>query len=124
MASRVDPRHEVRLRVELAGVDYTGHRFKQTVFTHDISSRGARLEHTPPIIQRASVVEVHHRGRKARFRVVWVSGMGDQVGLVSLDERSIWGKPSAGTSSSQRRDGAKLNSLILNTKPCGSWWAL
>jgi len=96
MASRVDPRHEVRLRVELAGVDYTGHRFKQTVFTHDISSRGARLEHTPPIIQRASVVEVHHRGRKARFRVVWVSGMGDQVGLVSLDERSIWGNPLPG----------------------------
>src|SRR5438093_1882675 len=87
MASCVDPRHEVRLRVELAGVDYTGHRFKQTVFTHDISSRVARLEHTPPIIQRASVVEVHHRGRKARFRVVWVSGMGDQVGLVSLDGR-------------------------------------
>ncbi len=96
MASCVDPRHEVRLRVELAGVDYTGHRFKQTVFTHDISSRGARLEHTPPIIQRASVVEVHHRGRKARFRVVWVSGMGDQVGLVSLDERSIWGNPLPG----------------------------
>src|SRR5438876_12406987 len=90
MASRVDPRHAVRLRVELAGVDYTGHRFKQTVFTHDISSRGARLEHTPPIIQRASVVEVHHRGRKARFRVVWVSGMSDHVGIVSLDRRSIW----------------------------------
>ena len=96
MASYVDPRHEVRLRVELAGVDYTGHRFKQTVFTHDISSRGARLEHTPPIIQRASVVEVHHRGRKSRFRVVWVSGMGDQVGLVSLDGRSIWGNPLPG----------------------------
>ena len=54
MASRVDPRHQVRLKVELAGVDFTGHKFKQTVFTHDISSRGARLEHTPPIIQRAS----------------------------------------------------------------------
>jgi hypothetical protein len=96
MASRVDPRHAVRLRVELAGVDYTGHRFKQTVFTHDISSRGARLEHTPPIIQGASVVEVHHRGRKARFRVVWVSGMGDQVGLESVDGHSIWGSPLPG----------------------------
>jgi hypothetical protein len=96
MASRVDPRHQVRLRVELAGVDYTGHRFKQTVFTHDISSRGARLEHTPPILQRASVVEVHHRGRKARFRVVWVSGLGDQVGLETLDGRSIWGNPLPG----------------------------
>src|SRR5437879_13350140 len=96
MASRVDPRHAVRLRVELAGVDYTGHRFKQTVFTHDISSRGARLGHTTPITQRGSVVEVHHRGRKARFRVVWVSGTGDKVGLVSLDERSIRSDPLPG----------------------------
>ena len=96
MASRVDQRHAVRLKVELAGVDFTGHRFKQTVFTHDISSRGARLEHTPPIIQRSSVVEVHHRGKKARFRVVWISGLGDQVGLESIDGRSIWGNPLPG----------------------------
>jgi hypothetical protein len=28
--------------------------------------------------------------------VVWVNGMGDQVGLESLDGRSIWGSPLPG----------------------------
>jgi hypothetical protein len=98
MVSRVDTRHRVRLKVELNGVDNTGHPYKQTVFTHDVSMRGVRLENTPPMVEPASVVEVHHRGRRGRFRVVWVGGFGNtEVGLETLEpSKCIWGHPLPG----------------------------
>ena len=98
MMSSHDTRHLVRLRVELCGVDGTGHPFKQTAFTHDVSQRGVRLQETPPLVEAASVVEVKHRGRKARFRVIWVGGPPyHEVGLESLDSREcIWGSPLPG----------------------------
>jgi len=96
-----DPRHLVRLKVLLRGVDSTGHPFKQTVFTHDVSAYGARLQETPPLLEPASLVEVQHRGRKARFRVIWVGGRGtmenSQVGLQNLEpRRCLWGSPLPG----------------------------
>lgn len=98
MMGRHDTRHLVRLRVELRGVDGRGHPFKQTAFTHDVSLRGARLQETPPLVEAASVVEVQHRGRKARFRVIWVGGPPyHEVGLESLDSKKcIWGSPLPG----------------------------
>ena len=56
MVTQFDIRNRVRLRVQLNGVDSTGHPFKQTVFTHDVSARGARLEDTPPMVEPAAVV--------------------------------------------------------------------
>lgn len=95
MVNRLDPRHQVRLRVQLQGVDSGGHPFKQTVFTHDVSHRGARLEDAPTIVEPASVIELNHRGRKSRFRVVWV--IHTQVGLESLEPaKCIWGRPLPG----------------------------
>jgi len=98
MASRIDPRHLVRLRIKLSGSDGRGNRFAQTVFTHDVSSRGARLTHVPPLIEPASLVDVEYRGKRSRYRVVWVGGMtGDEVGLLSLEpHRCIWGNPLPG----------------------------
>ena len=98
MMARTDTRHLVRLRVELRGVDCTGHPFKQTAFTHDVSLHGARLQETPPLVEAASLVEVRHGGRKARFRVIWVGGPPyREVGLESLDSnRCIWGNPLPG----------------------------
>ncbi len=98
MASRFDTRHLVRLRVQLNGVDCTGHPFKQTAFTHDVSVRGARLEDAPLLVEPASVVEVLHRGKKGRFRVIWVGGFGrNEVGLESLERsKCIWGSPLPG----------------------------
>ncbi len=98
MASRFDTRHLVRLRVRLNGVDCTGHPFKQTAFTHDVSVRGARLEDAPLLVEPASVVEVLHRGKKGRFRVIWVGGLGrNEVGLESLERsKCIWGSPLPG----------------------------
>lgn len=94
----MDTRHRVRLKVQLNGVDAVGQPYKQTVFTHDVSVRGARLEDTPPVVEPASVVWVEHRGRKARFRVVWVGGFANnEIGLQSLDPtKCIWGNPLPG----------------------------
>ena len=98
MMARTETRHLVRLRVELKGVDGTGHAFKQTAFTHDVSLHGARLQETPPLVEAASVVEVQHRGRRSRFRVIWVGGPPyNAVGLESLDSKQcIWGSPLPG----------------------------
>jgi hypothetical protein len=99
MVTQFDIRNRVRLRVQLNGVDSTGHPFKQTVFTHDVSARGARLEDTPPMVEPAAVVEIHHRGKRGRFRVVWVGGLANNVaGLESLEpSKCIWGRPLPGT---------------------------
>jgi hypothetical protein len=98
MSKRGEFRHAVRLPVKLAGTDGSGYRFSQTVFTHDVSMRGARLSQTPPLLDPASVVDLEYRGKKARFRVVWIGGfVNDEVGLLSLEpSRCIWGKPLPG----------------------------
>ena len=61
----------------------------------------ARLDGTPSLIDPFATVEVQHRGRKARFRVIWVGGYGSeqhaQAGLLCLDsKRCIWGQPLPG----------------------------
>ncbi len=98
MVSRLNTRHLVRLRVQLNGVDGRGHPFKQTAFTHDVSVHGARLEDAPPLVELASVVEVKHRGKSGRFRVVWVGGLGSsEVGLETVEpSQCIWGSPLPG----------------------------
>lgn len=98
MPNRADPHHSIRLRVSLKGTDASGHPFAQTVFTRDVSARGACLSGTPPLLEPASVVKVEYRGKRARFRVVWVGGIvSDEVGLLSMEpSRCIWGKPLPG----------------------------
>ncbi len=94
MASHADARNLVHLQVKITGTDGLGNRFIQTVFTHDVSARGARLTKVPPFLCPAAVVDVEYRGKRSRFRVVWVGGSGnDEVGLVSLEPgRCIWGR--------------------------------
>jgi len=100
MQTRSNARHLVRLRVNLVGDDGRGNTFKQTVFTHDISLRGARLSDAPPLLNPAAVVKLQYGRKQARYRVVWVGGpVQDEVGLVSLDPPAacIWGTPLPGT---------------------------
>lgn len=98
MPTRSDPRHAVRLRVNLRGMDDRGNQFAQTVFTHDVSTRGVRVMEAPPLLNPASVVRLEYRGKKARFRVVWVGGLvNNEVGLLSLEPANcIWGRPLPG----------------------------
>jgi hypothetical protein len=97
MPTRLEARHLVRLKVELAGTDRSGYPFKQTVFTYDISMRGAHLLHVPPLLQHASLVMVRYRGKKGRFRVAWLSYGSGEIGLQNLEpNKCIWGKPLPG----------------------------
>lgn len=96
MVPRPEPRYSTRLRVRVRGVDAFGHPFQQDAYTRDISRRGARLDGTPSIVDTAAVIEVQHRGRRARFRVVWIGGYGTalhaQAGLQCLEpDENIWG---------------------------------
>ncbi len=102
-----DPRHLIRLRVNLTGTDIEGHQFTQTVFTRNVSVRGARLTEIPPLLRPASVVKVDYRGKTARFRVMWVGDINDEVGLLSLETgKCIWGTRSVG-STCNRAEGAR-----------------
>lgn len=94
MLSRPDPRNLALLKIRLTGTDRLGNRFVQTAFTRDVSARGARLTHVPPFLYPAEVVNVEYRGRRSRFRVVWVGGAArDEVGLLTLEpDRCIWGR--------------------------------
>ncbi len=94
MSNRGDSRHLIRLQTKLMGTDDRGNRFMQTVFTRDVSARGACLTEVPPLLTRATVVEVQYRGKKSRFRVVWVANFpSNEIGLVSLEpHQCIWGK--------------------------------
>jgi hypothetical protein len=98
MASRAEPRHLIRLRIKVAGTDERGNRFAQTAFTHDVSVRGARITQVPPFLCPATVIDVIYRGKRSRFRVVWVGGFAnDEVGLLSVDPSCrIWGTPLPG----------------------------
>lgn len=98
MTSRADPRHLIRLRIKLKGTDGQGNRFQQTAFTHDVSARGARVMQVPPFLYPAAMIDVEYRGRRSRFRVVWVGGLANnEVGLLSLEpSRCIWGTPLPG----------------------------
>ncbi len=98
--SSADPRYYAKLRVKVEGRDSSGNPFKQVAYTQDVSERGVRLRGAPAVIERSSVVEVHHGWKKGRFRVVWVGGPGTsedgQAGLESLDGSCLWGKPLPG----------------------------
>jgi hypothetical protein len=98
IASCADPRHLIRLRIKVKGTDGRGNRFQQTAFTHNVSARGARITQVPPFLYPAATIDVEYRGRRSRFRVVWVGGLAnDEVGLLSLEpSRCIWGTPLPG----------------------------
>ncbi len=100
MRNRVEPRHIARLRLKLTGRDGSGCRYEQTVFTRDVSERGARISGAPPLVRPASLVELEYRGEKALFRAVWIGGHpNNEVGLMCTEpSRCIWGKPLPGQS--------------------------
>ena len=89
MVPRPEPRYSTRLRVRVRGVDAFGHPFQQDAYTRDISRRGARLDGTPSIVDTAAVIEVQHRGRRARFRVVWIGDM-SELGLQRVAGNSFF----------------------------------
>ncbi len=97
MASRFEHRRAIRLKVNLRGVDRGSRPFEQSVFTHDISLGGARLLHVPPFFEHSSRVEINYRGKKVKFRVVWIAEGTNEIGIENLEPaKRIWGSLVAG----------------------------
>lgn len=96
-AQRYDVRIPKVIKVKVSGTDASGHRFRQTASTINISRGGARLGGVPTV-DRSQPVEIS-RGwfKRARFRVVWTGAPGtfeaSQVGVRCLEPNSseFWG---------------------------------
>lgn len=98
MIGSVEPRHLIRLPVELTGEDERGNRFRQTAFTQNVSRRGARITQAPSFLSPLTVIELKYRGKRMPFRVVWVGAVTNEIGLLALDPgKCIWGSPLPGS---------------------------
>lgn len=98
MSASAEPRHLIRLPVELTGEDEVGRSFRQTAFTQNVSLHGARITQAPSFLSPLEVVEVRYRGRRSRFRVVWVGAVTNEVGLLTLESgKCLWGTPLPGS---------------------------
>lgn len=95
MGKRREPRANVRLLVNVRGTDALGNPFCQTAYASDVSRRGARLDGIACLRGPGETIEVEHKGKKARFLVVWTgipaTPEDGQVGLRLLERnKSIW----------------------------------
>ncbi len=96
-----DPRFAAKLPVTISGIDTSGHRYRQTAYTLDVSRRGARLSGVPYAIEPAATIEIQYRSRRAQFRVVWVGNPDaapvPEAGVVCVDGSAcLWGEPLPG----------------------------
>jgi hypothetical protein len=92
---RRDPRIEKNLPVRLWGVDERGCRFEQEAVASNFSSRGALLSGVTEKLKCGDLVGLAYRGKKARFRVVWIrdsrAGHKIQVAVQRLEhEKCPW----------------------------------
>ena len=95
MGNRRQPRTPATLKVTVSGVDTSGNPFVQTAYARDVSSAGARLDGLALLQSPGQKIDVEHRGKSAKFLVVWVGDPGrrgqGQVGIRSLDPaQNIW----------------------------------
>lgn len=95
MGNRRQPRTPAAFKVTVSGVDSAGNPFVQTAYARDVSSAGARLDGLALLQSPGQKVDVEHRGKSAKFLVVWVGDPGrreqGQVGIRSLDPaQNIW----------------------------------
>ncbi len=74
---RMEPRADADLTVMVWGVDTRGERFLQEARARDISLGGAMLSGLGAELRPGDVIGVLYRGRKARYRVVWIRYSGE-----------------------------------------------
>lgn len=74
---RLEPRVAVDLPLSVWGVDVRGERFLQQAHARDISLSGALLSGLESDLRSGDVIGILYRGKKARFRVVWIRYDGD-----------------------------------------------
>jgi hypothetical protein len=78
---RREPRTDIDLGLTVWGVDTRGDRFLQEARARDISLSGALLTGLDAELRSGDVIGILYAGKKARYRVVWVSqsGTSDKV---------------------------------------------
>ncbi len=96
MGNRFEPRALVRLPVIVSGTDADGNPFSQSTYACDVSRRGARVDGIGCLRGPGETITVEHKGRSAKFFVVWVGLPGTQedghIGIRKLERnRDIWG---------------------------------
>lgn len=103
---RRELRSEARLKVEVRGKDAQGNPFVQTAYATDTSYYGARIDGVECLRGPGEVVQVKHKGKSCRLRVVWVGQLGTKehghIGLQNLEPRkNIWNIKQVPTARSQ-----------------------
>src|SRR5271169_2986444 len=78
---RRQPRTDIDLGLTVWGVDTRGDRFLQEAHAREISLSGALLTRLDAELRSGDVIGILYAGKKARYRVVWVSqsGTSDKV---------------------------------------------
>ncbi len=74
MSDQPEPRFIADLAVRVFGMDAAGRPFSRNAHTLDISDRGARLSGLEAKLLVGDVIGVQLGDRKARCRVMWVTG--------------------------------------------------
>src|ERR1700739_1065466 len=72
MEQRRELRADDRLVVTIDGRDKTGECFTEQVVATGISRSGALLSGISRHVRSGDIIWVEHRGKKSRFKVVWV----------------------------------------------------
>jgi hypothetical protein len=72
MEQRRELREDERLVVMIDGRDKTGERFTEQVVATGVSKTGALLSGISRHLRSGDIIWVEHRGKKSRFKVVWV----------------------------------------------------
>ena len=78
---RREPRTDIDLGLTVWGVDTRGDRVLQEAHARDVSPSGALILGLDCELRSGDVIGILYRGKKARFRVVWVhfSGTSDNI---------------------------------------------
>src|SRR5262249_50802462 len=81
--------------VVVSGTDAEGNPFDQTAYACDVSRRGARVDGIGCLRGPGETITVEHKGRTAKFFVVWVGLPGTledgQIGIRKLERnKDIW----------------------------------
>ena len=74
MSDQPEPRFLAELVVRVFGMDAEGRPFSRNAHTRDISDRGARLSGLEATLLVGDVIGVQLGDRKARCKVIWVTG--------------------------------------------------
>jgi hypothetical protein len=94
VVQRQEMRVAQRLPVWVTGIDARGNRFRQSAMVVEISRLGARLGEIRCLRAAGDVLELNCRGRKARFKVVWIDESRGYVGVRCVEPgKNLWRVP-------------------------------